>query len=530
MCKIVTAVAVQTIVLFLSVSAGAQTAPDAQTILKKVNDTYRDLKSFQFEYKTVSESKSEREGLTASTHNESRSRITALRPDRIHAETQDAHMSVMFVSDGQSAWMYSSELNAYTKRPAGTVDLFASSKSTDSRYEFTAREANRKLAEYSRLTAEPRNLTLLPNETLTVEGRQIDCYVLTLTRAAGSNKGNTQYWIDRERYLVLRESADSTYRNSFGSVTKTTRLVNFTVAAINSPVADSIFSYTPPRSAVEIDRLDYEALTRKRNAPVNWVGQTAPDFTLTDLDGKTVSLQSLRGNVVLLNFWATWCGPCVVEMPHLEKLHREFKNKGVIILGIDDEGMEVAQDFLKQKGYTFNTLIDAEKQVSRLYRISAIPQSFFITKDGTIAASYRGTRRENELRDGIEKALAGKIEEPTLKVAIVSAEAKPDPAALPAPKLVSPEHLSRFDHYPRTTTLVWEAVPGASGYRVETDFQSRGQWVSEVQGKAYVVDVKTTTHKFNFVGAQPGRWRVWATDAAGRGGAKSEWREFVYSR
>ena len=263
---------------------------------------------------------------------------------------------------------------------------------------------------------------------------------------------------------------------------------------------------------------------------MSWIGQAAPDFTLSDLNGKTVSLQSLRGKVVLLNFWATWCGPCVAEMPHLEKLHREYKNKGVIILGIDDEEAEVAQNYLKQHGYTFNTLIDADKQVSKLYRISAIPQSFFITKDGMIAAYYRGTRRDSEFRAGIEKALAGKIEETTIKAATVQAEPKLDPAALPAPKLVSPEHLSHFAHYPRTTVLAWEAVLGAAGYRVERDFQSRGQWVNEVQGNAYVVDVTETTYKFNFVGAQPGRWRVWAFDARGREGAKSEWREFVYSR
>jgi|SRR5882672_7121233 len=202
-------------------------------------------------------------------------------------------------------------------------------------------------------------------------------------------------------------------------------------------------------------------------------------------------------------------------MPQLEKLHREYKNKGVIILGIDDEEAEVTQDYLKRHGYTFNTLIDSEKQMSRLYRINAIPQSFFITKDGKIAAYNRGALRESELRDGIEKALAGKVEELRL---------------LPAPKLVSPEHLSHFDHYPRKTVLVWEAVPGAAGYRVETDFQYSGLWASEDHGYAHAVDVTATTYTFDFVGAQPGRWRVWAFDASGREGVKSEWREFVYSR
>src|SRR5262245_24795914 len=252
MCKALAAICVQTMVLFLSISASAQTTPDAQAILRKVNETYRNLKSFQFEYKTVSESKTEREELTSSSHTANRSRIAALRPDRIHAEVQDASSSVTFVADGQSVWMYSSELNAFTKRAAGTVDLFAVPKSTDARYEAMARWVNSKLAEYARLAAEPRNLTLMPNETLAVGGRQIECYVLTYSRGSGSNKTNTRYWIDRERYLVLREVMDSTYRSSSGSVTQSTRLVNFTTATINEPVADAVFSYTPPQNAVEI--------------------------------------------------------------------------------------------------------------------------------------------------------------------------------------------------------------------------------------------------------------------------------------
>jgi thiol-disulfide isomerase/thioredoxin/outer membrane lipoprotein-sorting protein len=527
MWKVLTAL--QATILFLSISASAQPMRDPLAILKKVNETYRNLKSYQFEYKTVSDSKTEREGLTSSMHDERLSRITAVRPDRINVETQDSHSSVRFIADGQTVWLYSSQLNAYTKRASGKEDLFAAAKSYDTRYERMAREVNTKLADYAQLTAEPRSLTLLPNETLTVEGRQIPCYVLSLVRGVGSNKDNTRYWIDRERHLVLRESTDQTSRISTDSVTRSLRLVNFISAAIDQPVADSAFSYTPPKSAIEIDRLDHDSLARKRNAPVNWIGQAAPYFTLTDLTGAKVSLQSLRGKAVLLNFWASWCGPCRAEMPHLEKLHHEYKNKGVTILGIDDEEADVAKDFLRRYGYTFNTLIDAEKQVSRLYRISGIPQSFFITKDGKIAAYVLGTRGESELRDGIEKALAWIIEEPALKAAGVQAEPELETATLPAPKLVSPEDLSHFDHFPRTTVLVWRAVPGAAGYRVETDYQYSGKWWSEDHGKSYAVEVTATTYIFDFVGAQPGRWRVWAFDARGREGAKSEWREFVYS-
>src|SRR5215470_9161034 len=156
--KVLTAL-VQASTLFIYISASAQTTPDAQDILKKVNDTYRNLKSYQFEYTTVSDSKTEREGLTSTTHVESRNRITAARPNRINVETKDASSTTTFIADGQTVWLYSSQLNAYTKRASGTVDPFADPKNTDSRYEYMARQVNLKMVEYARLTAQPRNLT-----------------------------------------------------------------------------------------------------------------------------------------------------------------------------------------------------------------------------------------------------------------------------------------------------------------------------------------------------------------------------------
>src|SRR5262245_694672 len=162
MCKALTAL--QATILFLSISASAQPNPDAQSILKMVNETYRNLKSYQFEYKTVSDSKTEREGLTSTLGDERLTRITAVRPNRIHVETQDSHSSVIFIADGQTIWMYSSQLNAYTKRASGKVDNFAPAERVDSRYEWMARGANTKLADYAQLRADPQNLTLLPNE------------------------------------------------------------------------------------------------------------------------------------------------------------------------------------------------------------------------------------------------------------------------------------------------------------------------------------------------------------------------------
>ena len=103
-------------------------------------------------------------------------------------------------------------------------------------------------------------------------------------------------------------------------------------------------------------------------------------------------------------------------------------------------------------------------------------------------------------------------------------------AALGAPKLLSPADGAVFEHYPRDTTLVWAAVPGAAAYTVEVDFKDPRGWASENNTALLTLEAAEPVANFQFVGAQPGRWRVRAKDANGAAGATSEWREFRYTR
>jgi peroxiredoxin len=110
------------------------------------------------------------------------------------------------------------------------------------------------------------------------------------------------------------------------------------------------------------------------------------DFTLTDLDGKSWNLKDLKGKVVLLNFWATWCPPCRKEMPDLEMLYRRFGAQGFIILGIDDEEAETVKPFIAQQGITYPVLLDPGRKVNTLFRIEGIPKTFVYDRDGKIVA------------------------------------------------------------------------------------------------------------------------------------------------
>jgi len=121
------------------------------------------------------------------------------------------------------------------------------------------------------------------------------------------------------------------------------------------------------------------------SAPV--MDSLAPDFTLKDLDGNTVRLSDFRGKVVFLNFWATWCGPCRMEMADIEEVHQEYRNRGVVVLGVDlRESAGMVRSFVQQGGYTWTFLLDTSGQVGTAYRVRGIPSSFFIDREGVIRA------------------------------------------------------------------------------------------------------------------------------------------------
>ncbi len=119
----------------------------------------------------------------------------------------------------------------------------------------------------------------------------------------------------------------------------------------------------------------------------------APAFTLEDLSGKRVSLKDLKGKVVFLNFWATWCIPCRQEMPTMEELHREFKGQGLEVVAVNiKESMKEARKFFDELGLTFTALLDKDGKVSEEYGAWSIPLSYFINRNGEFVGKVIGYR------------------------------------------------------------------------------------------------------------------------------------------
>jgi peroxiredoxin len=124
----------------------------------------------------------------------------------------------------------------------------------------------------------------------------------------------------------------------------------------------------------------------------------APDFTLRSADGRNLRLGEQRGQVVLVNFWATWCGPCRVEMPHLNRLYEKYRPAGFTLLGVNvDDDAGKATGLAGKLGLKFPVLLDTDKKVSRQFDVSTMPSTWLIDRDGRVRFEHRG------YRDGYEQ-------------------------------------------------------------------------------------------------------------------------------
>ena len=133
---------------------------------------------------------------------------------------------------------------------------------------------------------------------------------------------------------------------------------------------------------------------------------SAPDFTLKSAEGRNLRLQEQRGQVVLVNFWASWCGPCKQEMPHLGRLYDKYRSSGFTLLAvnIDDDARHGAATAAKW-GLKFPVLLDTDKKVTRLYDLGAMPSTVLIDRDGKVRYLHRG------YREGVEEAYERQIRE-----------------------------------------------------------------------------------------------------------------------
>lgn len=134
--------------------------------------------------------------------------------------------------------------------------------------------------------------------------------------------------------------------------------------------------------------------TDDKNNPLSRIGQPLPDFTLPDLQGRMVQLSTLRGKVVFINVWATWCKPCIDEMPTIQRLYNRLHERGleVLAVSIDSQGALIVAPFMRDHQLTFRALFDPKSTIQRLYGSTMVPTSFIVDKNGLLVETILGAR------------------------------------------------------------------------------------------------------------------------------------------
>lgn len=262
------------------------------------------------------------------------------------------------------------------------------------------------LSELRGLADSVASVTAKPRETIEVAGAKIPCDVLTVEyayapRADASIPGPRTVWLARDDGRVVRVLTHYTQPAGREVEMKQTHEMVYERMRFGRPAPDSLFTFVAPADWRKVRQ--FQPPGQQQQADLT--GQDAADFTLPDLAGSSVTLSKLRGQVVLLDFWASWCGPCRMTMPVVDKLANEFRNSGLVVYSVNlRETPEVAEGYLKKRGLSVQVLLDADGAVAQKYMVSGIPALIIVGKDGKVAAHMVGAHPEEDLRDALSDA------------------------------------------------------------------------------------------------------------------------------
>lgn len=327
-------------------------------------------------------------------------------PDRLLSRQTGEMFSLSLGSGPDQSWFYLGQLgNAYVGEPTRLTRDLAGAAQMD----LTAAKIFNFYGGLGPFLLED-NLQVTPEtgrETVQVNGKEIPCQVFSTMGPeviAGDQptEGPRRIFFDPVSGLVLKSELTVYFQRNGVDYEQNVgfQLTSFT---LNGQVDDARFTFSAPAGTRVVDHLD------RLTNPDAMTGQKAPDITFTDLDGASFKLSDLRGQPVFIDFWATWCPPCKMEMPHIETLFNELGRTAdqtdgrITIIAASSEDAATVRQFLAKKPYSFRIVLVDNGQAQTLFKTTSIPAGFVIDADGVIQAHMVGAQNEEQLRAAFAK-------------------------------------------------------------------------------------------------------------------------------
>lgn len=397
-----------------------QTNADALKFLDAVSAHYRDAQYLHLEAdETVVEASPHQRGTRSAVYS-----VWLAPGGRLRYMGEDQSGSAEMVSDGTSEWRQMNSFAAYAKAPAGS---FFSAPALGSGDNSSIMGARNLLSSMKLLGSRLNAAHFAPDETITVAGKSIPCAVVQYGTPDFNSKPEyddlytaIKVWIDRVTLTVRKMEYKNHTAFYFGSgiplhaprrdyITTTT----FTVADLNFEPTPDTFVFHPAEGVKEVAELPtgmpanastpHTGLTRGDRAQGRNLGKPLPNITLKDAAGKEVALSSFRGHPILISLWATWCFPCMEELPMLDHIRKSTAGTDLQMISIDEDYRpEDAANLLRRRGYTWQDFA-FNKDVAGTLDSGAIPQLVLADASGTITYYSIDLPKAQELAAAIAK-------------------------------------------------------------------------------------------------------------------------------
>ena len=362
--------------LFIPLSALAVDPSSAADILQKVSQRYKNLQTYQIEATT--QTVISQMGQSASGEAKSLLAVGKQGMFRVEQSNPNGDLEIR-VSDGKVTWKALPKQKVWSKQEMSQmVDIEEDDTDTADQplaqdlFSLTQRSF---VIRYTGLSRYAQNAVMDKSDKVKFNGNKVECFVIRIPTNGSVNR----LYIAKDSYLILRH---------IEVVTKATgeiQIITDYKRVIEDMPSPDVFEYQPSNASKEVADV---MLPSERNQSL--VGRPAVDFTLKTVAGSPVHLAELRGKIVLLDFWATWCPPCRHELPTIEALSRKYKDRNVLVYGINDEDLKTAKHFLEAHHPDLETLHDDKDKVHKMYGCRAIPTVLVIDPGGTIVAHFVG--------------------------------------------------------------------------------------------------------------------------------------------